>query len=67
MVEIKDRIASSNRCLPVLENLMKARYISKKVKIRIYKTVIKPIIVYGSVTWTLPERASTLQGVLINP
>ena len=35
---------------------MKARYISKKLKIRIYKTIIKPIVVYGSESWTLTER-----------
>ena len=39
---------------------MKDRYISNKVKIRIYKTIIKSIIVYGSETCTVPERAITL-------
>lgn len=34
-----------------------ARCISRKAKIRIYKTIIKPIVVYGSETWTLSERA----------
>jgi hypothetical protein len=45
MVEIKARTASGNRCLQALKSVMKARDISRKVKIIIYKTVIKPIIV----------------------
>ena len=54
MVEMQDRTASSNSCLQALDNTVKARYISKKVKIRIYKTIIKPTAVYGTETWTLP-------------
>ena len=60
MVEIKDRIASCNHCLQPLANIMKDRYISKKVKIRICKTIIKSIVVYGSETCTLSEQAITL-------
>jgi hypothetical protein len=33
---------------------------SKKVNIRIYKTIIKPFVVYDSETWTLSERASNI-------
>jgi len=54
-VEIKDRIASSNHYLPPLANIMEERYISKKVKIRIYKTIIKSIVVYGSEICTLSQ------------
>ena len=57
IVEIKEKIAAGNRCLRSLDRIMKARYISKRVKIRIYKTIIKPIVVFGSETWTLPEKA----------
>jgi hypothetical protein len=56
MVEIKERTASGNRCLKALNSIMKARYISKKVKIREHKTVIKPLVAYGSETWTLSEQ-----------
>ena len=55
MVEMQDRTASGNSCLRALDNIMKAGYVSKKVKIRIYKAIIKPIVVYGTETWTLPE------------
>ena len=38
---------------------MKARCISKKVKIRTCKTVIKPVIVCGGETWALFEQATS--------
>ena len=56
LAEIKGKITAGNRCLRALDRLMKARYISRKVKIRIYKTIIKPVVVYGSEAWTLSER-----------
>ena len=54
-LEIQERIASGNRCFYALSKIMKARYISKKLKIRVYKTIIKPIVVYGSESWTLTK------------
>jgi len=54
MVEMQDRTASVNSCLQALDNTVKATYISKKVKIRIYITIIKPTVVYSNETWTLP-------------
>ena len=56
LAEIKGKITAGNRCLRALDRLMRARYISRKVKIRIYKTIIKPVVVYGSEAWTLSER-----------
>ncbi|KAJ4439157.1 hypothetical protein ANN_15114, partial [Periplaneta americana] len=57
MTDIKEKIAAGNRGLWALNKTMKSRCISRKAKIRIYKTIIKPIVVYGSETWTLSERA----------
>jgi hypothetical protein len=48
MVDIKETIAAGNRCLCALDNVLKARYIATEMKIRIYKTVIKPVVTYGS-------------------
>ena len=39
---------------------MKARYISKKVKIKIYKTIIKPFVVYDTETSTLPKQPTII-------
>jgi hypothetical protein len=41
--------------------MLGTRYLSKDMKIRTYKTIIRPIIFYGSETWTITGKmASTL-------
>jgi hypothetical protein len=60
MVEMKERIASGNRCLLTVNSIMKARYISKEAEIRVYRTIMKLIAVHSSETWTLSERATTI-------
>ena len=51
--EINNRIQAGNRCLFALQGLMKSRELSRKTKIHIYNTIIKPIVIYGCETWTL--------------
>jgi hypothetical protein len=51
--EIKSRFNSNNACYYSLQNLMSSRFISKNVKIKIYKTVILPVVLYGCETWSL--------------
>jgi hypothetical protein len=36
------------------------RYLSKNMKIRTYKTIIGPIILYGSETWTINGKMDSL-------
>ena len=57
LIEIKEKLAANNRCVRALDKIMKPRYRTKKVKVRVYETVIKPKIVNGSETWILSERA----------
>jgi hypothetical protein len=41
--------------------MLGTRYLSKNIKIRTYKTIIRPVILYGSETWTITgEIASSL-------
>jgi hypothetical protein len=41
--------------------MLGTRYLSKNMKIRTYKTIIRPIILHGSETWTITGKmASTL-------
>ena len=35
--------------------LLKSSLISRKLKVLIYKTIIKPVLLYGSETWTLTK------------
>jgi hypothetical protein len=46
--EIKRRLNSGNACYHSVQNLLSSRLLSKKVKIRIYKTIILPVALYGS-------------------
>ena len=53
--EIKSRTASGNRYFYTLRQIFRSRAMSKVVKIKIYKTKVKPVAVYGSETWALTE------------
>jgi hypothetical protein len=54
--EIKRRLNSDNACYHSVQNLLSSRLLSKNVIIRIYKTIILPIVVYGCETWSLTLR-----------
>jgi hypothetical protein len=51
--EIKRRLNSGNACYHSAQNLLSSRLLSKNVKIRINKTVILPVVLYGCETWSL--------------
>jgi hypothetical protein len=36
-----------------VQNLLSSRLLSKNVKIRIYKAIILPVVLYGCETWSL--------------
>ncbi|KAJ4435464.1 hypothetical protein ANN_18080 [Periplaneta americana] len=54
--EIKHRINMGNACYYSVEKLLSSSLLSKNLKVRIYKTVILPIVLYGCETWTLTLR-----------
>jgi hypothetical protein len=39
-----------------VQNLLSSRLLSKNIKIRIYKTIILPVVLYGRETWYLILR-----------
>ncbi|KAJ4434211.1 hypothetical protein ANN_22759 [Periplaneta americana] len=45
-----------NACYYSVEKLLSFSLLSKNLKVRIYKTVILPIVLYGCETWTLTLR-----------
>jgi sorting nexin-29 len=45
--EIKKRLNSGNACYHSDQNLLSSRLLSKNLKIRIYKTIILPVVLYG--------------------
>jgi hypothetical protein len=50
-VEIKSRLNSGNACYYSVQNLLSSRLISKSLMIKIYKTLILPVVLYGCETW----------------
>jgi hypothetical protein len=54
--EIKSRLFSRNACYYSVQNLLSSRLISKNLKIKIYKTVILPVVLDGCETWSLTLR-----------
>lgn len=53
--EIKSRIQSGNRCLFALDKLIKSRNLTRSSKIKIYKSIVRPVLTYGSETWTMTK------------
>jgi hypothetical protein len=51
--EIKIKLNSGNAFYYSVQNLLSSRLISKNLKIKIYKIVILPVVLYGCETWSL--------------
>jgi hypothetical protein len=52
----KGRLNSGNACYHSVQNLLSSRLLSKNVKIRIYKTIILSVVLYGRETLSLRLR-----------
>ena len=54
--EIKSRLRSGNAYYHSVQNLLSSRLVSKNLKIKIYRTIILPVVLYGCETWSLTLR-----------
>jgi hypothetical protein len=54
--EIKSRLNSGNACYHSVQSLLSSRLLSRNVKVKIYKTIIIPVVLYGCETWSLVLR-----------
>jgi hypothetical protein len=54
--EIKRRLNSGNACYHSVQSLLSSHLLSKNLNIRIYKTIILPVVLYGCETWSLTLR-----------
>ena len=54
--EINSRLRSGNACYNSVQNLLSSRLLSKHLKIKIYRTIILPVVLYGFETWSLTLR-----------
>jgi len=51
--EIKSRLRSGNASCHSVQNILSSRLLSKNLKIKIYRIIILPIVLYGCETWSL--------------
>jgi hypothetical protein len=54
--EIKSRLNSGNASYDSVQSLLSSRPLSRNVKVKIYKTKILPVVLYGCETWSLTLR-----------
>jgi hypothetical protein len=54
--EIKSRLNLGNACCHSVQSLLSSRLLSRNVKVKIYKTIILPVVLYGCETWSLTSR-----------
>ena len=54
--KIKSRLKSGNACYHSVQNLLSSGLLSKEIKIKMYRTIILPVVLYGCETWSLTFR-----------
>ena len=55
-IEIAERIAKGNKAYYTNAKLIKSKFLKKNTKIKICKTMIRPVVTYSSQTWALTEK-----------
>jgi hypothetical protein len=56
MHEEMSRLNSGNACYHSVQSLLSSCLLSRNIKVKIYKTVILPVVLYGCKTWSLTLR-----------
>jgi len=54
--EIKMRLMLRNVCYHLVQNLMSSSVLYKNIKIKMYRSVILPVVLCGCETWSLTLR-----------
>ena len=61
----KSRLKSGNACYHSVQNLLSSSLLSKNKK-NVYRTIILPVVLYGSETWSLTLKKEYRQKTLEN-
>jgi hypothetical protein len=48
----KSRLKSGSACYHSVQNVLSSSLLSKNLKIKIYRTIILPVVLYGCETWS---------------
>jgi hypothetical protein len=51
--EIRSRLNSGNACYHSVQRLLSSRLLSRILKVKLYKPIILPLVLYGYETWSL--------------
>jgi hypothetical protein len=54
--EIKSRLNSGKVCYSSVQNILSSRLLSRNLKIKTYKMITLPVVLYGCETWSLTLR-----------
>jgi hypothetical protein len=54
--EIKSRLNSGNACYHSVQNLLSSSLLSSNLKVKIHKTIILPVVLYGCENWSFTIR-----------
>ena len=64
--EIKSRLKAGNACYHSVQKLLSSSLLSKNLKIKIYRTIILPVVLYGCEIWSLTLKEEGTLGVFEN-
>jgi len=54
--EFKSGLKAGNACYHSMQDLLSSIFLLKNIKIKIYRTIILPVVLYGIETWSLTWR-----------
>jgi len=54
--DFKSRLKLGNACYYSVQNLLSSSLLSKNLKIKMYRNIILPVVLYGCETWSLTLR-----------
>jgi hypothetical protein len=55
-VEIRSKVSAGNKCYYALGSVTKSKSISRQYKLKIHRTIIKPVVMYAPETRVLKEK-----------
>ena len=64
--EIKSRLKSGNVCYNLVQDLLSSNLLSKNLKIKVHRTIILPVVLYGCETWSLTFREERGLRIFVN-
>jgi hypothetical protein len=55
-LDISEKIARYNKSIGIINSVMKQSLVQKHTRMRLHKTLARPVLCYGSEAWTMRNR-----------